>query len=195
MGQTLIKKGHLSQKQHIEHPFLPFAATANAAYRKEVFDKVCLFDEKLLVGEDADLYRKMIVKHLPKVASVPLNETKLPLNASRIRKGLHWRWEGLMRNPFIRATIGRRYARLNDNYYNTHEAIRTGSRNFVEKSIRKNEFLAEFFKMKKVDELLNDHMSGKAHEPTKITALLTFGLWGKMFADNQKPAFQISSNR
>jgi asparagine synthetase B (glutamine-hydrolysing) len=74
-----------------------------------------------------NVYRKMIVKHLPKVASVPHNDTKLPLNASRIRKGLQWRWESLIRNPLIRATIGRRYAKMNDNYLNTHEAIKTKS--------------------------------------------------------------------
>ncbi len=59
MERFLIKKGYLSQAQHIEHQFLPFAATANAAYRKEVFDKIGLFDEKLFVGEDADLSWRM----------------------------------------------------------------------------------------------------------------------------------------
>ena len=137
-----------------------------------------------------NVYRKMIVKHLPKVASVPHNDTKLPLNASRIRKGLHWRWESLIRNPLIRATIGRRYAKMNDNYLNTHEAISTGSRDFVEKSIRNNQFLAEFFKMEKINELLDNHMNGKAHEQSKITALLTFALWGKMFVENEKPTFK-----
>lgn len=142
-----------------------------------------------------NLYRKMIIRHLPKVASVPHNETKLPLNASWIRKGVQWRWESLIRNPLIRATIGRHYAQMNDNYHNTHEAIRTGSRDFVEKCIRNNDFLSEFFKMEKLNEVLDNHISGKVHEPTKITALLTFALWGKMFVDNQKPAFQISLNR
>ena len=137
-----------------------------------------------------NVYRKMIVKHLPKVASVPHNDTKLPLNASRIRKGLQWRWETLIRNPLIRTTIGRRYAKMNDNYLNTHEAIKTGSRDFVEKSIRNNEFLAEFFNMERVNQLLDDHISGKAHEPTKITALLTLALWGKMFVENERPMFQ-----
>lgn len=59
LEQFLIKKGHLSQKQHMEHSFLPFAATANAAYRKEVFDKIGFFDEDLFVGEDADLSWRM----------------------------------------------------------------------------------------------------------------------------------------
>jgi len=59
MERFLIKKGYLSQAQHIEHQFLPFAAAANVAYRKEVFDKIGLFDEKLFVGEDADLSWRM----------------------------------------------------------------------------------------------------------------------------------------
>ena len=137
----------------------------------------------------------MIIQYLPRVASAPWNKTKLPLNASWIRKGLHWRWERLNRNPLIRATIGRRYAKMNDNYLNTHEAIRTGSRDFVEKSIRNNEFLAEYFKMERVNQLLDDHMNGNAHEPGKITALLTLALWGKMFVENEKLTFQSSSCR
>jgi len=44
--------------------------------------------------------------------------------------------------------------------------------------------------MDRVNELLDNHMSGKAHEPSKITALLTFALWGKMFVDNEKPMFE-----
>jgi len=59
LEQFLIKKGHLSQNQHVKNAFLPFAATANAAYRREVFDKIGLFDEKLFVGEDADLSWRM----------------------------------------------------------------------------------------------------------------------------------------
>ena len=134
--------------------------------------------------------REMIIRYLPKVASVPWNETRLPLNISRIRKSLHWRWESLIRNPLIRTTIGRRYAKMNDNYLNAHEAIRTGSRDFVEKSIHNNEFLAEYFKIDRVNELLDNHMNGKAHEPSKITALLTLALWGKMFVENEKPTFK-----
>ena len=67
----LIKKGHLSQAQHIENPFLPFAATANAAYQKEVFDKVGLFDAKLLIGEDADLSWRMQLFTNYKVRYIP----------------------------------------------------------------------------------------------------------------------------
>jgi cellulose synthase/poly-beta-1,6-N-acetylglucosamine synthase-like glycosyltransferase len=55
----LREKQFLSQAQHMTHHFMPFAATANAAYRKEVFDRIGLFDEDLLIGEDADLSWRM----------------------------------------------------------------------------------------------------------------------------------------
>ncbi len=137
-----------------------------------------------------NIYHKMIVKHLPKVASIPHNETRLPLNASWIRRGLHWRWEQFIKNPIVRTTIGRRYARMNDNYLNTDEAIRTGSREFVIKHIKENAFLAEYFNMDRVQKMLDDHMSGKSNEYGKITALLTLSLWHKLFVENEKPTFE-----
>lgn len=70
MERFLIKKGHLSQEQHIKHPFLPFAVTANAAYRREIFDAIGLFDEGMF-GEDADLSWRMQLFTNYKVAYVP----------------------------------------------------------------------------------------------------------------------------
>jgi cellulose synthase/poly-beta-1,6-N-acetylglucosamine synthase-like glycosyltransferase len=71
LERFLIEKGHLSQTQHIEHSFLPFAATANAAYRKQVFDKIGLFDEKLFIGEDADLSWRMQLFTNYKIKYIP----------------------------------------------------------------------------------------------------------------------------
>jgi asparagine synthase (glutamine-hydrolysing) len=132
-----------------------------------------------------NIYHKMIVKHLPKVASVPHNETRLPLNASWVRKGLHWRWERLNRNLIVRATIGRRYVKMNDNYLNTDKGIRTGSRDFIIKHISGNPFLADYFNMDRIHQMLDDHMSGKSNEYGKITALLTLSLWHKLFIEGK----------
>ncbi len=134
---------------------------------------------------EQNLYKKMIVKYFPEVASVPWNRTKLPLNASRLRKGLRWRWERLNRNQFARATIGRKHAKMNDNYLNTAETIRTGSRDFVIRNIKDNPFLSEYFNMDRVHQMLEDHMSGKADEYSKITMLLTLSLWHKLFIEGK----------
>lgn len=182
---------HERQRRYTSFNLYVFDFVANVAspfLDRDFVDFILHVPSALMLNRN--LYKKMIIQHLPKVASAPYNETRLPLNASWIRKGLHWRWESLNRNSLIRATIGRRYAKMNDNYLNTHEAISTGSRDFVEKHIRNNEFLAEFFKMEKINELLDNHLSGKAHEPSKITALLTLALWGKMFVENEKPMFE-----
>lgn len=71
LERFLIKKGHLSQAQHMKNSFLPFAATANAAYRREVFDKIGLFDEELIIGEDTDLSWRMQLFTNYKVSYVP----------------------------------------------------------------------------------------------------------------------------
>lgn len=71
LEQFLNKKGYLSQKQHVEHPFLPYAATANTAYRREVFDKIGFFDESLFVGEDADFSWRMHLFTNYKVTYIP----------------------------------------------------------------------------------------------------------------------------
>jgi len=57
LARFLAKKGYLSQSQHINHPFLPFAVTANVAYRAEVFKRIGGFNE--MFGEDADLSWRM----------------------------------------------------------------------------------------------------------------------------------------
>jgi asparagine synthase (glutamine-hydrolysing) len=130
-----------------------------------------------------NIYLKMIVKHLPKVASVPYNKTRLPLNASKTREGLQWRWEKLAKNAVVRATIGKKYTKLNDNYLNSGNAIRSGSRDFVVSHIKNNPFIAEYFSLNHVHQMLDNHLAGKRNEYGKITALLTLSLWHNLFIE------------
>jgi glycosyltransferase involved in cell wall biosynthesis len=71
LEQFLKNKGHLSQKQHMTHPFLPYAATANAGYRRQIFDAVGLFDENLQNGEDADFSWRMQLTSEYKIQYIP----------------------------------------------------------------------------------------------------------------------------
>jgi asparagine synthase (glutamine-hydrolysing) len=128
-----------------------------------------------------NLYKKMIIKYLPEVASVPYEKTRMPLNASRIREGLQWRWDRLNRKPFIKATFGRKYAKYNNNYLNSDYAIRTGSKDFVMRCIKDNIFLTEYLYMDKVINLLEEHLNGKKDEREKITKILTLSIFSNIF--------------
>lgn len=63
-GKTLVeiysmKKEILSQKQTLFNNFLPYGQTANVAYRKDILDKIGLFDDSLMSGGDADIAWRM----------------------------------------------------------------------------------------------------------------------------------------
>lgn len=134
---------------------------------------------------EQSLYRKMFVKYLPEVASVPWSRSGLPLNASRIRQGLHWRWQRLQKNPLVKAIIGKNYSRMNDSYLNISEAIRAGSKDFVVSHIISNPFIAEYFNIDRVHQMLDNHMSKTSNEYRKITALLTLSVWHKLFIEGR----------
>ena len=59
LGRYLSTKGHLTQKENFQHPFLPFGGSANFAFRRCVLETVGGFDENLFSGEDADLCWRM----------------------------------------------------------------------------------------------------------------------------------------
>lgn len=67
--QFLARNRYFSQTLTLNHPFLPFAQTGNAAYTREVLDRIGRFDEKLL-GEDADLSWRMQLETGKKIAFV-----------------------------------------------------------------------------------------------------------------------------
>jgi len=53
------RRGVLSQEHVLAHPVLPYAQTANAAFRRSVFERVGTFDEWLITCEDADMLWRM----------------------------------------------------------------------------------------------------------------------------------------
>lgn len=61
---TMVEKfsdrfGILSQSGLLNHPYMPYTATANTAYRREVFDIIGLFNPHLYSGGDADIAWRM----------------------------------------------------------------------------------------------------------------------------------------
>jgi glycosyltransferase involved in cell wall biosynthesis len=70
-GSYLAKKGHLGHAGALNHPFLPYAQTGNAAYRRAVFDAIGGFDVALWAGQDADLTWRMLLETRYKLVAAP----------------------------------------------------------------------------------------------------------------------------
>jgi cellulose synthase/poly-beta-1,6-N-acetylglucosamine synthase-like glycosyltransferase len=55
----LTYSGYLGEKACLEHPFLPYIQTANAFYRREVFEAIGKFNQSMISGGDADFAWRM----------------------------------------------------------------------------------------------------------------------------------------
>lgn len=71
LAEFMGRKGYLSQADNFAHPFLPYAATGNVAFRKTVLDRIGGFDVKLWTGQDADLCWRMQLETEYKIKLVP----------------------------------------------------------------------------------------------------------------------------
>lgn len=74
--ESLVEKfsdrsGILRQKGTLNCSYLPYTQTANSSYRREVFDKVGLFNPELVSGGDADLSWKMQYKTGLRIQFIP----------------------------------------------------------------------------------------------------------------------------
>lgn len=128
-----------------------------------------------------NLYSNVIANYLPALARVPYNETRLPIQASKWRRGLQWRWEKWNKHKCVQATLGRNWKKRNDNYIRSADAIRNGSKEFVVDHIKSCPMVHDVFNKTEIDHMIQNHLSGKSNEPLKILALLTLALWHKHF--------------
>jgi asparagine synthase (glutamine-hydrolysing) len=132
------------------------------------------------------IYKKMIVKHLPRVAKIPQTKSGLPFNATILRYGIYRPWNIFyVWNYFYSYILPRiTFHRLGHNlveFVHHDEWMRTGSRDFVVNVLNQKEYLEDYFDMDMVDNLVADHMEGRRNEAGKISALLTFSLFRKQF--------------
>lgn len=136
LQQYLIEKGHLSQEQHINHPFLPHAATANAAYRKTVFDRIGTFDESLRSGEDKDICWRMQIETDYKVVYAPEAVVFHPYESDPRalfrQKRIHAYGEVAMFKKY-RRRMGRKRKTLKETYWEYRSIANRGIRLLVGK--------------------------------------------------------------
>lgn len=62
---------HLSPQRYLARPRLPFAVFANLAFRREVFDRIGLLDEKLFQGDSTDFCTRFLRGTGSKLEYVP----------------------------------------------------------------------------------------------------------------------------
>ncbi|MBN2322086.1 MAG: glycosyltransferase [Acidobacteria bacterium] len=65
------RRGFMRQSDTLKNPYMPYPKTANAAYRKNVFDRIGLFVPEMPSGGDADIAWRMQKKLRLKVKYVP----------------------------------------------------------------------------------------------------------------------------
>lgn len=117
-GNTLVEiysknKEILSQKQTLISKFLPYGQTANVAYRKDVFNKIGLFDCEIMSGGDADIAWRMQI----------YTDYKLTYEPNAIVEHRHrTSFKGLFKQQF-RYGFGRMllYKKYHDHMKNVHD--------------------------------------------------------------------------
>lgn len=145
-------------------------------------DYVLHIPSTLLINQH--IYTNVMTHHLPGLASVPYNETRLPINASRWRKGIQWRWEKLNKNRLFQETLGVKWRKMNDNYIQSANAIRNGSKEYVIDIIKSSPIICDYFNINEVSRMIDNHLNEKTNDQMKILSLLTIALWHKMFIES-----------
>jgi cellulose synthase/poly-beta-1,6-N-acetylglucosamine synthase-like glycosyltransferase len=150
LRQFLIEKKFLSQEQHVRHPFLPFAATANAAYRREVFGRIGLYDEELRSGEDKDLCWRMQLETVLRVVYVPeavvFHPYETDAKALFRQKRTHAYGQVALFKKYRRQMKGKRKT-LKEAYWEYRSLLRRGVRLFLGRTAgapERNQVLLEF---------------------------------------------------
>ena len=132
------------------------------------------------------IYKKMIVKHLPRVARIPLADNGLPINALVMRYGVYrpwnlfYTWNYLYGSLLPRMTSAKMGHDLTS-YAHYNEWLRTGSKTFAINVLSQTEYLEDYFNMDTVNDLVTEHMEGRIDASKKICTLITFSLFRKQF--------------
>jgi cellulose synthase/poly-beta-1,6-N-acetylglucosamine synthase-like glycosyltransferase len=79
---------HLDAERHLSHPTFPFAPTANAAFRRRVFEKIGGFDPAFPWGEPIDFCKRVIRDAGMKLAFAP---RAVVFHRARARLGDYYR--------------------------------------------------------------------------------------------------------
>lgn len=140
----------------------------------------CFLTMPFEIRHNRESYRQMLCRHLPRLAAVP-DETHagLPLSAGRVRQGVYWRWERLVKTQLPRASGGLWRPHDRREYAHYAEWMRQPTtRAYLRETLAGGaEHLGEWFDAAAVTRLVDRHMTGAADCFRQLSALLTLVLW------------------
>ena len=135
------------------------------------------------------LYIKMILSMFPDLANCPYQATGLPLNASVFRQkanSLNELIKKIINEYTLKIFKSKLFLENNRNFHDYNNWIRNNDelREYItgilldERTTNRS-----YFNKKKIQEILDLHMSGKKDYSELIGRLLTFELWNRLFID------------
>lgn len=93
LEKLLVETNYMKQSNFLKNSFLPFAITANAIYRKEVFDRIGFFNKLWVSGGDSDFAWRMqietnyTIQYIPEAMVFHIHKNSLK---SMYRQNIKW---------------------------------------------------------------------------------------------------------
>lgn len=174
----------LSTRYRVETPFLD----------QEVLDTFLALPLAHRQGQRA--YRRMLVRHAPRLAAVPENKTRRPLmyadqhglrpvsatnNAAlQLPAGLQWRLNALhhgLGKLLVSMSAGWVGPHNRDNYVHHDESIRRVAPAWFRTRLLDNPLAADWFNRAALEKLLEEHLSCKQDHSIRINHIVAFLAW------------------
>lgn len=143
-------------------------------------------------------YRRMLVRHSPKLAALPEQKTHKPVTftdemrhspaplqrgdlvSSTLPASVAWRVNALIRGldqQLVRMSMGWLGSHNRDYYVHHDESIRSVAPGWFREWLLERGKIDEFFQRDALESLLNEHMSGKRNHAIRINNIVSFLAW------------------
>lgn len=157
---------------------------------RDVFDYT-LGEIPARVRARALFYHLLIMRHLPQAARVVVGSSGLSVEMEyAIRQHAFIRDIESFRRKFVHRVFPNLFDHEAHASVPHNEAIRGGSRVFVEDLLQQADYYSDLFDPQAVRTMLDDHLARRAEYFMIIDALVTFILWRKQFCEMDGPLLE-----
>lgn len=201
-AETLDEKALVVELHHRQSRYIAyFGRLLSARYRVEnpfldpdVLDTFLAMPLVHRQGQRA--YRRMLVRHAPRLASIPENKTCKPVaytdirglqpasatikSASRFPAGLQWRLTQTQKKLgrlLVAASRGWLGPHNRDTYVHHDESIRNVAPEWYRAKLLDSASTADWFNLRALEKLFEEHMSHKQDHSSRINNIVAFLTW------------------